>query len=128
MSQPNTLSVQLGRLARRVEGLAEVERRRRGAHRMEAVDTLDGLSPVRLMLCIDPPRHEARPRAALEPVPSLGEGFGRVGLEAMELGVPLACSDLPVLHEVLGDYPEYFNPLRVEEIVESFFPVFLLLI
>ena len=51
--------------------------------------------------------------------PSLGEGFGRVGLEAMELGVPLACSDLPVLHEVLGDYPEYFNPLRVEEIVES---------
>ena len=42
--------------------------------------------------------------------PTLCEGFGRVALEAMELGVPLACSDIEVLREVAGNYPNYFNP------------------
>ena len=42
--------------------------------------------------------------------PTLCEGFGRVALEAMELGVPLACSDIEVIREVAGDYPNYFNP------------------
>lgn len=42
--------------------------------------------------------------------PTLCEGFGRVALEAMELGTPLACSDLEVLREVAGDYPVYFDP------------------
>lgn len=42
--------------------------------------------------------------------PTLCEGFGRVALESMELGVPLACSDIEVLREVAGNYPNYFNP------------------
>lgn len=42
--------------------------------------------------------------------PTLCEGFGRVALEAMELGVPIACSDIEVIREVAGDYPVYFNP------------------
>jgi glycosyltransferase involved in cell wall biosynthesis len=42
--------------------------------------------------------------------PTLCEGFGRVCLEAMAAGAPLACSDLPVLREVAGDYACYFNP------------------
>lgn len=42
--------------------------------------------------------------------PSLCEGFGRVCLEAMEAGVPLACSDLPVMREVAGQYACYFDP------------------
>lgn len=42
---------------------------------MESVDALDGFSPVRLVLFFDPPSDEARPRAALEPVPTLGEGL-----------------------------------------------------
>jgi glycosyltransferase involved in cell wall biosynthesis len=42
--------------------------------------------------------------------PSLCEGFGRVCLEAMEAGAPLACSDLPVMHEVAGTYACYFDP------------------
>lgn len=51
--------------------------------------------------------------------PSLCEGFGRVCLEAMELGVPIACSGLPVLREVAGDYPVYFSPLDVEQMASS---------
>lgn len=51
--------------------------------------------------------------------PSLCEGFGRVCLEAMELGVPIACSDLPVLREVAGEYPVYFNPLDVNQMADS---------
>ena len=51
--------------------------------------------------------------------PSLCEGFGRVCLEAMELGVALACSDIPVFREVAGDYPEFFNPLSISELVSA---------
>jgi glycosyltransferase involved in cell wall biosynthesis len=51
--------------------------------------------------------------------PSLCEGFGRACLEAMELGVPIACSDLPVLREVAGDYPVYFDPLDVTAMAEG---------
>jgi glycosyltransferase involved in cell wall biosynthesis len=48
--------------------------------------------------------------------PTLCEGFGRLCLEAMRMGTPLACSDIPVLHEVAGGYPEYFDPLDVRAI------------
>lgn len=48
--------------------------------------------------------------------PSLCEGFGRVCLEAMDIGTPLACSDLPVMREVAGDYAHYFDPYDVESI------------
>jgi glycosyltransferase involved in cell wall biosynthesis len=51
--------------------------------------------------------------------PSLCEGFGRVCLEAMELGVPIACSDLPVLREVAGEYPLYFSPRDVDQMADS---------
>ncbi len=42
--------------------------------------------------------------------PSLYEGFGIPVLEAMALGTPVACSDLPVLREVAGEDALYFNP------------------
>jgi glycosyltransferase involved in cell wall biosynthesis len=42
--------------------------------------------------------------------PTLGEGFGLPVIEAMRRGVPVACSDLPVLHEVGGNVPRYFPP------------------
>jgi glycosyltransferase involved in cell wall biosynthesis len=42
--------------------------------------------------------------------PSLFEGFGLPVLEAMQRGVPVACSDIPVLREVCGDAVGYFDP------------------
>jgi len=48
--------------------------------------------------------------AACLAFPTLGEGFGLPVLEAMRRGVPVACSDIPVLREVGGDVARYFPP------------------
>ena len=42
--------------------------------------------------------------------PSLFEGFGIPVLEAMTLGTPVACSDLPALLELAGDAALFFDP------------------
>ncbi len=42
--------------------------------------------------------------------PSRIEGFGLPALEAMKNGVPVVCSDIPVLHEVLGESAIFFSP------------------
>lgn len=41
--------------------------------------------------------------------PSRAEGFGLPPVEAAALGVPVLCSDLPAIREVLGDIPVYLN-------------------
>ncbi len=43
-------------------------------------------------------------------LPTLGEGFGLPVLEALARGRPVAASDLPVLREVGGELPHYFDP------------------
>ena len=40
-------------------------------------------------------------------------------LEAMAAGLPVACSDIPVLHEVAGDGALYFDPLDEEAIHQA---------
>lgn len=42
--------------------------------------------------------------------PSLAEGFGLPVAEALALGVPVLCSDLPVLRESGGGVPDYLDP------------------
>jgi glycosyltransferase involved in cell wall biosynthesis len=48
--------------------------------------------------------------AACLAFPTRGEGFGLPVLEAMGRGVPVACSDLPVLREVGAGVARYFPP------------------
>lgn len=49
-------------------------------------------------------------RARATVCPSLGEGFGYSGVEAMRCGSPVVASDLPVHREVYADAADYFNP------------------
>jgi glycosyltransferase involved in cell wall biosynthesis len=48
--------------------------------------------------------------AACAAFPTRAEGFGLPVVEAMQRGVPVACSDIPVLHEVGGGAVRYFGP------------------
>jgi glycosyltransferase involved in cell wall biosynthesis len=50
---------------------------------------------------------EEMARAAAVLVPTRGEGFGMVALEAMALGRPVVVPDLPAFREVLSDFPFY---------------------
>ena len=51
--------------------------------------------------------------------PSLSEGFGLPGLEAMAAGTLVLASDIPVFREVYKDVPIYFDPYSVELIEKS---------
>ncbi len=44
-------------------------------------------------------------------LPSFAEGFGFPLIEALELGVPALCSDIPALRETGDGVPEFFDPL-----------------
>lgn len=51
--------------------------------------------------------------------PTLSEGFGLPGLEAMAVGCPVVCSDIPVLHEIYKDNAVYFNPFDTKDMAEK---------
>lgn len=52
-------------------------------------------------------------------MPSLWEGFCNAAVEAMAAGLPIAASDIPVLHEVLGEGPHYFDPRSVPDMAKA---------
>ena len=51
--------------------------------------------------------------------PSLSEGFGLPGLEAMVHGAPVVASNFSCLPEVYGKAAHYFNPESVDEIADK---------
>ena len=51
--------------------------------------------------------------------PSLSEGFGLPGLEAMVHGAPVVSSNATCLPEVYGDAAQYFDPLNVSALVQA---------
>src|SRR5439155_18414675 len=51
--------------------------------------------------------------------PSLFEGIGLPVIEALQYGLPVISSNVTSLPEVAGDAALYFDPTRVESIVEA---------
>lgn len=89
---------------------------RRGWENENIVDMLDrcaALRPTVQELGPLPDRQVAKllkgARALL--FPSFVEGYGLPLAEALALGVPAICSDLPALREVGGEVPDYLDPL-----------------
>jgi glycosyltransferase involved in cell wall biosynthesis len=51
--------------------------------------------------------------------PSLMEGFGLPGLEAMSVGCPVLASNIPVFREVYGQSARFFNPEDIDSIYNA---------
>ena len=51
--------------------------------------------------------------------PSLYEGFGLPVLEALNCGTTVICSNTSSITEVGGDFAEYFDPYKIEEITKK---------
>lgn len=58
-------------------------------------------------------------RAAVYVTPSLREGFGLTGLEAMGYGAPVVSSNATCLPEVYGDAAHYFDPYDVDDMTRT---------
>lgn len=67
------------------------------------VDELGGCSDARMAALL------RGARALL--MPSFAEGYGMPVAEALSVGTPVLCSDLPALREVGGEVPDYLDPL-----------------
>src|SRR5690348_14748809 len=75
---------------------------------------------VRILGWVDEPEIEAFYAAAgCFVFPSLYEGFGLPVLEAMQRGVPVACSNRSSLPEVAGDAALLFDPESTREIADA---------
>ncbi|WP_340267440.1 glycosyltransferase family 4 protein [Sphingobium mellinum] len=67
------------------------------------VEELNGCSDVRMASLL------RGARALL--MPSFAEGYGMPVAEALSVGTPVICSDLPALREAGGEVPDYLSPL-----------------
>jgi glycosyltransferase involved in cell wall biosynthesis len=90
---------------------------RRGWENEQIVDMLDRCPTLKG--CVEEEgRLSDREVAALLPgarallMPSFAEGYGMPVTEALSLGVPVICSDLPALREAGGSAPLFLDPLN----------------
>ena len=56
--------------------------------------------------------------------PSLSEGFGLQGLEAISMGTMLACSNIPVFKEIYDFHAFYFDPGNMESISGTLYSIY----
>ena len=56
--------------------------------------------------------------------PSLSEGFGLQGLEAIASGTTLACSNIPVFKEIYEFHAFYFDPKNIESISSTLYSIY----
>lgn len=52
-------------------------------------------------------------------LPSLSEGFGLTGLEALALSTPILVSDIPIFHEIYGESAIYFDPHSPDSFIKN---------
>ena len=90
------------RIVGRIAGLRSIDQRIANIENDERVQVMGHVSDAEL--------REHLARADLFVFPSLYEGYGLPPLEAMAAGVPTAVADIPVIREVCGDGPVFFDP------------------
>ena len=89
---------------------------RRGWENEQIVDMLERCPALRghveeLNGCSDRRMHELLQGARALLLPSFAEGYGMPVTEALSVGTPVLCSDLPALREAGGDAPDFLDPL-----------------
>ncbi len=89
---------------------------RRGWENEQVVDILERCPSLREAVEEKAGATDAQARALMAGarallLPSFAEGYGMPIAEALELRVPVICSDLPALREAGGLVPEYLDPL-----------------
>lgn len=89
---------------------------RRGWENEQVIDLLDRCPALKD--CVE--EHAGLPDSQVQAMiagarglllPSFAEGYGMPVTEALALGVPVLCSDLPALREAGGDVPLFLDPL-----------------
>jgi glycosyltransferase involved in cell wall biosynthesis len=89
---------------------------RRGWENEQVVDMLERCPALRghveeLNGCSDERMHELLHGARALLLPSFAEGYGMPVAEALSVGTPVICSDLPALREAGGSVPDFLDPL-----------------
>lgn len=89
---------------------------RRGWENENVVDMLDRCPSLKEHVIeasrlSDPDAQELLRQSCALVMPSFVEGYGLPIAEALEIGVPVLCSDIPAHREVGGNVPEYLDPL-----------------
>ncbi len=89
---------------------------RRGWENEQVVDMLERCPGLKghveeLNGCSDARMHTLLRGARALVLPSFAEGYGMPVAEALSVGTPVICSDLPALHEAGGAAPDFLDPL-----------------